>query len=270
MKYNKIRIFSAISLMLIMLLSLSACGDDREIRYQTYVDSLITANYLNSCEQYVRSTGANQDDADAMYLQNVTRLANNLESFYGLEISSDVELAPKMVELAKKIYSKARFHTDPAVKDNNIYYVTVTIEPINLLNQTHDEVLAYVEDFNKRVENGDYNNYVKEDYEHEFAAGIIDILDKASDKMEYGDPVTIKVRIILSDSNFYISNEDFRNIDMAILSTDASKYEKEAEAAEVSSDTDADENTDYEEVTEEDIDTESDTEADTETNTTEQ
>ncbi len=263
MKFNKIRIFSAVCMLFVMLLSLSACGDDREIRYQTYVDSLITANYLNSCEQYVRSTGANQDDADAMYLQNVTRLANNLESFYGLEISSDVELAPKMVELAKKIYSKARFHTDPAVKDNNIYYVTVTIEPINLLNQTHDEVLAYVEDFNKRVENGDYNNYVKEDYEHEFATGIIDILDKASDKMEYGDPVTIKVRIILSDSNFYISNEDFRSIDMAILSTDASKYEKDAESAEVSSDTDADTEVETE------ADTEAETEADTEAEPTE-
>ena len=77
----------------------------------------------------------------------------------------------------------------------------------------------------------------KEDYEHEFAAGIIDILEAATTNMEYGDPVTITVRIIQSDSNYYISNEDFRNIDMAILSTDASKYEKEQ--SELSSDTDA-------------------------------
>ena len=242
MKLINTKQLSAVCLMLIMLLSLSACGTDRESKYQTYVDSLITANYLNSCEQYVRSTGANQDDADAMYLQNVTRLANNLESFYGLEISSDVELAPKMVELSKKIYSKARFKTDAAYKDNNIYYVNVTIEPINLLNQTHDEILAYVEDFNKRVEKGDYNNYVKEDYEHEFAEGIIDILDKGCDKMTYGDPVTIKVRIIQSDSNFYISNEDFRSIDMTILSTDAEKYEREA--AKAASQTDAASETD--------------------------
>ena len=242
MKLINTKQLSAVCLMLIMLLSLSACGTDRESKYQTYVDSLITANYLNSCEQYVRSTGANQDDADAMYLQNVTRLANNLESFYGLEISSDVELAPKMVELSKKIYSKARFKTDAAYKDNNIYYVNVTIEPINLLNQTHDEILAYVEDFNKRVEKGDYNNYVKEDYEHEFAEGIIDILDKGCDKMTYGDPVTIKVRIIQSDSNFYISNEDFRSIDMTILSTDAEKYEREA--AKAASQTDAESETD--------------------------
>ncbi len=226
MKISKIKSTAAVFMLFILLTGLSACGSDREIRYQTYVDSLITANYLNSCEQYVRSTGANQDDADAMYLQNVTRLANNLESFYGLEISSDVELGPRMVELSKKIYSKARFRTETAFQDNNIYYVNVTIEPINLLNQTHDEVLAYVDEFNKRVEKGDYNNYVKEDYEHEFAAGIIEILDRACDKMEYADPVTIKVRIIQSDSNYYISNEDFRAIDMAILSTDASKYEE--------------------------------------------
>ncbi len=237
MKFKRAKSLSVICMIFIMLISLTACGNDREVQYQTYVDSLISANYLNSCEQYVRSTGANQDDADAMYLQNVTRLANNLESYYGLEISSDAELAPRMVDLAKKIYGKARFRTEPAYKDNNIYYVKVTIEPINLLNQTHNDILNYIADFNRRVENGDFNNYIKEDYEHEFAAGIIDILEAATTNMEYGDPVTITVRIIQSDSNYYISNEDFRNIDMAILSTDASKYEKEQ--SELSSDTDA-------------------------------
>jgi hypothetical protein len=60
--------------------------------------------------------------------------------------------------------------------------------------------------------------------------------------MTYGDPVTIKVRIIQSDSNFYISNEDFRSIDMTILSTDAEKYEREA--AKAASQTDAASETD--------------------------
>ena len=129
-------------------------------------------------------------------------------------------------------------------KDNNIYYVDVTIYPIDLLNQTHEDVLNYVNDFNSRVDAGDYNNYEKEDYEHEFASGIIDILEGAVDNMSYADPVNLKIRIIQSDSNFYISNEDFRSIDMAILSTDADKYEKEAAAAASSSDasqSDADE-----------------------------
>ena len=229
MIYKRIRKSILVLLSLILLFGTAACSDQREVRYQTYVDSLITANYLNACEEYIRATGANQDDAEAMYLQNVTRLAENLESYYGLEISSDVELAPKMVEVSKKIYGKARFNTKEAFKDNNIYYVDVEIYPIDILNQTHDEVVEYIDDFNTRVENGEFNNYVKEDYEHEFASGIIDILDEAAGSMEYADPETVRVRIIQSDSNFYISNDDFRKIDMAILSTDASKYEDASE-----------------------------------------
>lgn len=244
MKHQRLNRIVIFALSLMVILSLTACGAKREERYLTYVDSLISANYLNASEEYTRTTGASQDEADAMYLQNVTRLADNLESFYGLNISSDTELAPRMVELAKRIYSKARFSTDRSYKDNNIYYVDVTIYPIDLLNQTHEDVLNYVNDFNSRVDAGDYNNYEKEDYEHEFASGIIDILEGAVDNMSYADPVNLKIRIIQSDSNFYISNEDFRSIDMAILSTDAAKYEKEAANAASSSDasqSDADE-----------------------------
>jgi len=237
MKHLRFNRIIYLMLSLIFMLSITGCGAKKEERYLTYVDSLISANYLNASDEYTRTTGASQEEADAMYLQNVTRLATNLENFYGLNISGDTELAPRMVELAKKIYSKARFSTDSAYKDNNIYYVDVTIYPIDLLNQTHEDVLSYINDFNVRVANGDYNDYVKEDYEHEFASGIMDILEDAVGNISYADPVNIKVRIIQSDSNFYISNEDFRAIDMAILSTDASKYEKEA--AEAASQSDA-------------------------------
>ena len=239
MKHLRTKKLAIYILCLMLLLSLSGCGAKREDRYLTYVDSLISANYLNASEEYTRTTGASQEEADAMYLQNVTRLATNLENFYGLEISSDTELAPRMVELAKKIYSKARFSTDRAYKDNNIYYVDVTIYPIDLLNQTHDDILNYVNDFNTRVDNGDYNNYEKEDYEHEFASGIIDILEAAVDNTDYKEAETLKIRIIQSDSNFYISNEDFRAIDMAILSTDASKYKDATEGTEEASPSDA-------------------------------
>ena len=111
-----------------------------------------------------------------LYLQNVTRLADNLSSYYGLDISGDPELAPAMVDLAKQIYSKAKFDVGKAYKDNNINYVDVTIYPIDILNQTNPKIVEYVEEFNAAVENGEYNNYTKEEYEYEFASGIIGIL----------------------------------------------------------------------------------------------
>ena len=96
----------------------------------------------------------------------------------------------------------------------------VTIYPINILNQTNEEIYAYIEKFNAAVDRGEYNNYTKEEYEYEFASGIIGILAGAVSEIEYKEPETVKVRIITSEDTYYIGNEDFRNIDMAIIATD--------------------------------------------------
>ena len=201
-----------------MLLSLVSCG--KASNYQAYVRSIISSNYLGVTDEYIKMTGANEEDAEAIYLQNVTRLANNLSAYYGLEISGDPELAPAMVDLAKQIYGKAKFDVGKAYKDNNINYVDVTIYPIDILNQTNPEIIEYVKGFNEAVENGDYNDYTKEEYEYEFASGIIGILAGAVSDIDYAEPETVKVRIILSDDSYYIGSEDVKNIDRCIISTD--------------------------------------------------
>ena len=103
--------------------------------------------------------------------------------------------------------------------DNNIYYVDVNIYPIDILNQSDEEVRAYINKFNSAVDAGDYNNYTKEEYEYEFASGIIGILADAAQDISYAEPQTVTVRIITNDDTYYIGNEDFKSIDMAILST---------------------------------------------------
>ena len=131
----KIKKIICLSLCMCMLLGLTSCG--KASNYQAYVRSIISSNYLGVTSEYVKMTGANEEDAEAIYLQNVTRLADNLSAYYGLEISGDPELAPAMVDLAKQIYGKAKFDVGKAYKDNNINYVDVTIYPIDILNQTN-------------------------------------------------------------------------------------------------------------------------------------
>ena len=217
-KSQKLYKLIALALCLAMLLSLTACGS-KASNYSAYVKSLITSNYLGVTGDYVRLTGANEEDAEATYLQNVTRLANNLSSYYGLDISADPKLAPAMVDLSKQIYGKTKFDVGKAYKDNNINYVDVTIYPIDILNQTNAEVSEYVEKFNQAVDNGDYNDYTKEEYEYEFATGIIGILAAAVDEIQYAEPETVTVRIITADDTYYIGNEDFRSIDRCIIAT---------------------------------------------------
>ena len=194
-----------------LLISLTAC-EKKASDYEAYVKSLITANYLGITDEYVDMTGSNEEDAEAIYLQNVTRLADNLSLYYGLEIATDPELAPAMVDLAKQIYGKTKFEVNRVYKDNNIYYVELTIYPIDILNQTNDQIVEYVNNFNAAVDSGKYNDYSREEYEYEFASGIIGILASAVNDIQYGEPEVLKVRIITTEDSYYIGNEDVRNI----------------------------------------------------------
>jgi hypothetical protein len=218
----KVKKIHSLLVCVVLLLSLTGCGANTS-NYQAYVKSVITSNYLGVTDEYVRLTGANEEDAESTYLQNVTRLADNLSMYYNLDISADPELAPAMVDLAKQIYSKAKFDVGTPYKDNNINYVDVTIYPINIINQTNSDVAAYVEGFNQALANGDYNDYTKEEYEYEFASGIIGILAGAVEDIDYSTPETVKVRIITTEDTYYIGSEDFVNIDKYIILTKPSE-----------------------------------------------
>ncbi len=218
----KVKKIHSLLVCIALLLSLTGCGTNPS-NYQAYVKSLITSNYLGVTDEYVRLTGANEEDAESTYLQNVTRLADNLSMYYNLDISADPELAPAMVDLAKQIYGKAKFDVGTPYKDNNINYVDVTIYPIDIINQTNSDVAAYVAGFNQALENGDYNDYTKEEYEYEFASGIIGILAGAVEDIDYSTPETVKVRIITTEETYYIGSEDFVNIDKYIILTKPSE-----------------------------------------------
>ncbi len=214
----KKRVCGILLLMVMCTGLLTGCGS-KESQFQSYIQSLITANYLGTSDEYIKTTGVNQADAEALYLQNATRLANNLNAYYGLDIMSDPDMGPRMIEVAKLIYSKIRYEVAPTRMTNGIYYVDITIYPINILNDTHDAAVEYVGSFNKKVSAGEYNNYSKEEYRREFASGILDILEEYAKNLTYQDPKTVTVRIIEGKSTFYISDDDLRAIDELVIAT---------------------------------------------------
>ncbi|MBE5943850.1 MAG: hypothetical protein E7258_02910 [Lachnospiraceae bacterium] len=208
-----------VGLCLVMIFSLSGCGDKKEKTYQNYVKSLIAINYLGATEDYINSTGANKADAEALYNENMEHLANNILAYYHVTISDVSDAKKGYIELAKSIYSKVNYKVSPAKKSGDSYTVDVTIYPINIFTQTHDQVLAYVEKFNTEVANGAYNDYTLEQYESTFSDGLLTILNDGCLNMTYADPVVITVTIIEEGDIYYISDEDFLAIDAAMIST---------------------------------------------------
>lgn len=200
-----------------MIMSLSGCSSKYEKRYQNYVKSLIAINYLGATEDYIKATGANQADAEALYEENMEHLADNILEYYDITISDVSGAKQGYIDLAKNIYSKVNYKVDKAKKSDGVYTVDVTIYPINLFAQTSDEVIAYVERFNQGVSDGAYNDYTLEQYETEFSDGLLDILNNGCINMTYADPIVVTVTIIEKEDMYYISDEDFLAIDAAMI-----------------------------------------------------
>lgn len=204
---------------MLLLCSLTACTANVEKRYQTYIKSLIAINYLGATKDYIEASGANQEDADALYQANIDLLTDNILTYYSVNIDDAPEMREQFESLARNIYSKVNYKVDKARKDGSVYLVDITIYPINLFAQTSAEVTSYVETFNNDVKAGTYNDYSLTDYETLFAQGLIDILNAGCENMSYADPQVVTVEIIEDGNKYYISDRVFMQIDAAMISS---------------------------------------------------
>ena len=109
-----------------------------------------------------------------------------------------------------------------AYKNGDDYYVDVTVYPMNILNQAFDDVFSYIDEYNKKISAGDFNNTAKEDYEKEFAQGIADILQEKSANMDYLNPVVVSVKIV-DDGDYYSADAaGISQIDASMLAIEGS------------------------------------------------
>ncbi len=215
---KKTTIFSMIC---IMMLSLAGCSlfDSKSKVYSRYVISLLDINYKNVSKDYMTLTGVSQKDAEAVYVANMDYQAHNLMNYYGVKEVDDGTILSEFYYLAQSIFSNAKYEITNVEKDDDSesYTLELTVYPLDTLETTYDQVVKYIENFNSRVDEGDYNNTTEVDYETEFAEGIIDILKSTTDKAGYMDPVVLEIPIQPSDDYYYIADEDFLKIDQNIL-----------------------------------------------------
>lgn len=206
-------------LLFTMVLQLTACSifESKNKKYAAYVTSLLDANYKGTFETFLEMTESDQEAVETAYNEGIEHLTNSLIAYYGIELVDDGSLREEFVALTKKIYAATKYEVKPAVKSGDSYTVEVLIYPIDILQSTYDDVIAYIESFNKKKEAGDFDEYEIEQYETEFAKGILDILDKAADNMGYLDYTSTIVSILTEGDTYYISDEDFTKLDNQLI-----------------------------------------------------
>lgn len=220
MKFNYKKLIAG-ALIFVTMLSFTGCalmGNSKKT-YSSYIQSLLDVNYKADFTEYMKITGATQEEAQTVYDDGLNYLADALMSAYGINDVEGTDIHSQFVDLAAEIYSHASYEIQEVTRTDGVYYVTVVIYPIDILRITYEDVVTYIEDVNARVTAGDYNDYELAEYETEYAQGIIDILQNAIPNIGNGEGVSITVTILDNDEYYYISDADFLALDKAILET---------------------------------------------------
>ncbi len=212
---------AAVIMVFAMVLSLTGCGlfDSKAKIYSRYITSLLDINYKNISKDYTTLSGVTQKDAEAVYVANMDYQAHNLMNYYGIKEVDDGTVLSEFYYLAQSIFSNAKYEVTNVIHDKSTdsYTLELTVYPLDTLESVYDQIVEYIENFNARVDDGDYNNTTEVDYETEFAEGIISILKNTTGQPGYMDPVVLQVPIQPSDDSYFISDEDFLTIDKNIL-----------------------------------------------------
>lgn len=172
MKHHSKLVILGLAATLVMT-SLTGCLHRKKTTYQTYMQNVLDVNYKGSFDGYVKDNDGSEEDASAMYSDSIDYLAGQLINHYSLNNAETDEVDAIFDETAKVIYSKAKYEVSRAYKSGSDYYVDVTVYPMDILNQAFDDVFAYIDDYNKKISAGDFNNTTKEDYRERICPGRV-------------------------------------------------------------------------------------------------
>lgn len=220
MKCNKKRNIRILTLGLAAMLvctSLTGCLKRKKTAYQTYMHNVLDVNYKGEFDGYIKDNDGDDETAAGMYNDSITYLAGQLINHYSLNNTESDEVENIFEDAAKVIYSNAKYEVSQAYKGGNGYCVDVTVYPMDILNQAFDDIYAYTDDYNKRIDAGEFNNTDKEEYEKQFAQGIADILEEKSADMEYLSPVVVTVKIVDDGDYYSVDTSDLSQVDATML-----------------------------------------------------
>lgn len=131
------------------------------------------------------------------------------------------ETIGKWVELAKKIMAKSSFKVNKGTLVGDDFQVKVDIQPINIKDLIHDEVSAYMDEYNAMIDAKDTSAYTDEQWnalEEQYAAAVLAIIESHISEIGYKDTVSKIVIIEFDEEGRYgISENDWYDIDDYIV-----------------------------------------------------
>lgn len=201
----------------LLLLALTACSGGFDA--SAYVKAGLDNMYLDENAEYAEITDCTAEEAHETHLNGLEAEAAIFYNYMYFDTAyMTEETEARVLDMYSDIYKHAKYEVQAANKSNNGYTVVVKIYPIDIFDQSMDELTAMVDVMNEKSAAGAYASLTDEEIEQEYQNGILDIIESHIDTIDYLDPVEQTVQIKKDSDGFWgMSDEDFSNIDTYII-----------------------------------------------------
>ncbi len=203
----------------VLCASLSACTSTKT--YTSYVQSILDASYRGEFTEYMDLTDSTQEEAQAIYDDEVTYVTSLICYHLGVEEDYITEGTMTGYEaIAKDLLGTLEYTVDEAVKAGDAYHVTVHVCPTTFWDVMLDKTEAFYTDefaeyYNDVLENG--TEAELEAAEEEYAVAILDIVSENMASVGSKESVEKIVKIVEDDTSYGVSDQDWLDIDDLLL-----------------------------------------------------
>ena len=188
--------------------------------YTQYVQSIMDANYHGDCTLYMQITGASEQQAGKMAEAHAVNLAEQMAELYAIQLKQiPAEIGDRLTEVAYDVYEKSVYTVSDAEKVGEKIYVSISVQPLKFYHGVAEQIEAYIENFNARAKDGEFEHLTESEYENEYAKGVLDILEASTENLEFEDERTYRIQIRYNEETkvSYIAEEDLDAINRMIL-----------------------------------------------------
>ena len=200
-----------------MITSLTGCSmigsitGDYGRTYGEYVESLLDATMKGDYEKYIELTGADEESIRAVYDADMRTLTDTFIDSYGVK-TDDKDIYNKMLDIVKQLCLKTQYAASEAIKSDGVYTVTVTVKPLDFVITAREQYNSFLTDWTNRYNTGELVDLSPEEYDIQYARELIDVLEDSLDKTLEQEAVVKGVVIQFSADTYYISDQDFMDI----------------------------------------------------------
>lgn len=181
--------------------------------YQEYVESLLNINYLGDYELYEQISGSNNGaEVHEACIADYTDAMINCFAIEESVLTDGQKNA--LAAISEELCGKASYVVDEAVLSDGIYTVQVNVKPLNYFETAKTKFDTYIDEFNNRAAQGEFLETSEEEYESEYAEGVIELLDAALDESTYSEETSYTVTILINEAGeSYVGDDDLTAID---------------------------------------------------------